>query len=161
CWLRDNDYVLISGPPLPMLLSGIYQALGVPIRLVRIGKRTFSQEYGISSALKGVQDRVSTHWFMVRAIPYRDSVNKVLDDQKALLLGIEHVPNLAEAMWCVAACKAVHNVKLFPHILVRTASTLNGNSLHLGEVTDDGAVVGSSWRTFKSIVLGIASARGR
>ncbi|MDP1883787.1 MAG: hypothetical protein Q8L10_00285, partial [Candidatus Moranbacteria bacterium] len=42
CWLRDNDYVLISGPPLPMLLSGIYQALGVPIRLVRIGKRTFS-----------------------------------------------------------------------------------------------------------------------
>jgi len=158
-WLRENEYVLVAGSPLPMSSSGVQQTFGLPVRLVRIGKLTFSQENEIASALRGIQDRISAGWLMFRKVPCLDSVHKVLEDQRSLLSQVEYVPNLAEAMWCIAACKAVHNIKLFPHILVRTASTLNGNSLHIGEVTDDGAVVGSSWRTFKSIVLGIASAR--
>lgn len=158
CQLRDEGFLLIAGAPVPIMTSGIKQILEIPVRRINIGKRTFSQEEEISGVLKGVQDRVPVRWLMLRKSALLTTY-KTAGEQKELIAEGEYVPNIAELMWGIGACRAVHQVKLFPHIFVRTSSVMDNYLLHIGETNDEGVSIGSFWIEYRSIILGIASAR--
>ena len=116
-WLRDNNYVLIAGPPSSM---SILDVRGLHNRLFYSYYRAWYDECEWASS--EWQKEAKPEWLMVRKGAVPDSVDKPLKEQVKLLLKGEHVPSVVEVAWCESRYKEIRGKWLFGLIEVRTST---------------------------------------
>ena len=76
---------------------------------------------------------------MLRKGSVPESTGKDWEEQQALLLEVEFIPNIAEEVWGVTTYKAVTDIDLLLKILVRTSSVdSNGNQVNVGNYFEKG-----------------------
>lgn len=153
-WCRDNDYMVVAGPPIPMSL--------LKIRNVRFphlieNEAVWYENENESFAFNDIAD---TQWIILRKTAVPESASKTWGEQRALLSNNEIVPNAAEVAWCVTAYGAVRGIYKLKNICVRTSSIdseghrvlvgyFDASRLHVGYWSDD----------FRDVSFGVASAR--
>ena len=103
-WLRDNNYMLVAGPPKPMSLLDIFH-LNPRIFCSSNGDRSTEEEKLKKLSCK---DKVGTNWLTLRrGIGYESIFPKKRKEQLKMLSKEERVPNIAEAAWCFTTYKKV------------------------------------------------------
>lgn len=151
-WLRDNDCMLVAGPPHPTCLLEV-RDLNPSYFYTKTGGW-----YAGDCEKFSRTNKAYVEWLGLRKCPVPDSTNKNWEQQKALLATGERVPNSAEVAWGITTYKAVRNIYLLKGVYVRTCSVSSVSSrVYLGYFGQDGLHVGSCWGSGGDI--GLASAR--
>ena len=153
-WLRNNGFILVPGPHVPMSCLDIRQ-LDPQYFCTKTGgwyaeeKQRFSRE-----------QKVTTKWLKLRKEPVPNSLSKNWDEQSKLISDLEYVPNDAEVEWGITTYKAVTGVYLLKGVYVRTSSLdSDGNRVCVGVFGADGLHVRDYWDNDSDGDIGVASAR--
>jgi hypothetical protein len=152
--LRDNGFILVPGPPVPMSCLDIRQLDPQYFNTKEGGwyaeeKQRFSRE-----------QKVTAKWLKLRKEPVPNSLSKNWDEQLKLISNLEYVPNDAEVEWGITTYKAVNGVYLLKVVYVRTSSLgSDGNRVCVGGFDADGLGVGDCWDDRRRDCVGVASAR--
>jgi hypothetical protein len=156
-WLRDNGFVLIAGPPLPMSLMEICE----------LEYRLFYRKHGgvINYCYNEkffLEDKIHTDWLMLKKTAIENSFGRMWDKQLELISEVEYVPNAPEACWGITTYKKICNTLLFPDIFVKTSSVSSrGSHVDVGDLEDEGIRVVHSAGSGISNDIGLVSARKR
>ena len=154
-WLHDNGFMLVAGPPKPLSLLGIRE-LNPEYFFPKMRGWYYSERERFSR-----DEKATTKWLKLRKGPLPGSTGKSWDEQIALLMDVEYVPNDAEVEWGVTTYKAVRGIYLLSNLLVRTASrdaVVRGH-VYMGYFAETGLQISGYWDSSRSAPLGIASAR--
>jgi hypothetical protein len=142
-WCRDNDFILMPGPNVPLSL------LGIRDREPEYFSRRFfyTRDWSPDVAPFAHDERVGVGWIALRREPIPGSAYSGWDDQLSLLSAGESVPNIAEVAWCMTTHRAVRDTRLFPNVFVRTRSQYaDGSRVCLGnDVANGGHLSVYSW----------------
>jgi len=153
-WLRNNDFALIAGPPREMSFSEIYD----------LNSQLFSEWYKEDCQNFFREDKVTANWLMLRKGIIPNSAGKYFEEQQTLLCDLEYVPNSAEVVWGETTYKKIFDKWLFPDVLGRisSVSVKNGNPICVGDsLRENGVYLTDQYSTFKTVGIGISSARKR
>lgn len=126
-WLKENDYVLIAGPPMPMNLMDV----------VLLNKELFFSYYSINAAWYtmeefAINEKVTPGWIAIRKKPIPGSPTLRWNEQLTLLSKTEVIPNIAEVSYFVTTVQEVRQEYLFPLTYVRTSTMLpNIDGIHV------------------------------
>jgi hypothetical protein len=153
-WCRDNDYMIVAGPPRPMSLLEVRD----------LNQKYFYSEtggwYANDKEKFARNDKVEPWWIMLRKKPIDDSTDKNWTEQQKLLQPAEFVPNAAEVTWAVTTYKAVRGVYLLPNVYVRTSSVDSGGyRVSVGLFDSKGLNVSYCSDDVRNVNLGLSSAR--
>jgi hypothetical protein len=156
-WCRDNNYVLVAGPPRPASFSEVCN----PKALDRfhMKKGCLDNEWYEDDFYP--DHKVYTRWIMLRKEPIPGSINEDWKRQKAMLSESETVPNIAEVAWCVSIYEAVRSIRLLRQgIQARTSSFeyADGNQLSVFNSVD-GLFVSHHDEHYRSADLGLLPSR--
>lgn len=153
-WLRNNDYMLVAGPPAQMSL--------LEIRDIKPGY-FYTKTGGWYSGEKekfSRDEKVLVAWLGLRKKPVPDSISRDWDNQNLLLTKAERTPNSAETAWGITTYKAVRDIYLLNSVYVRTSSVVSvGGRVYLGDFGPPGFGVNDCWDGLCDSSLGLASAR--
>jgi len=153
-WCRDNDYILVAGPPKAMSLLDIRE-------LER--SHFYSKQggwYSNEDEAFARNDKAETRWLVIRKTPVPNSTRKNWEEQQALLSDVEITPNIAELVWTLTTYKAVRDTYLLPSLYARTSSVdSDGNRVHVGIFGRDGLDVGNWLVGSRYSSLGVSAAR--
>lgn len=153
-WLRDNNFILLPGPNSSLSLLDI-RNLNTAYFYAKTGGWYAEEKQTFVS-----NDKTEVRWIALRKEAVPGSYSKNWEEQKALLSGLELVPNAAEAVWCITAYKAVRNINLFRSTYVRTSSLIAvGFRVGVGYFDGKGLSVDYYWGGHRRDGLGLASAR--
>lgn len=152
-WLRDNDCILVAGPPRPTCILEI-RDMNPSYFYAKTGGW-----YAGDCEKFSRTNRAYVEWLGLRKGPVPGSVGENWSKQLGLLVsGVERVPNVAEAAWGVTTYKAVRGIYLLKGIFARTCSVSSGgNRVGLGYFGQHGLDVSSFWDSGGDI--GLASAK--
>jgi hypothetical protein len=158
-WCRDNNMMLVPGPPTAMSLLQI-----------RALNPTYFYRQGLDNDSTGWYDDVAqsfarhedakSFWiaFCKEAVP--NSQNMSLSEQLKLMVSPMILPSIAEAVWCLTAYKAVRDICLMPSDYIRTCSLdSQGDPVDVGAFDLEGLDVSSGSGDYEGEVLGISGAR--
>lgn len=156
--LRDNNFMLVVGPSMPVTLNRIKQEF-CPID-------SEDEEYSHKHP-------VEFEWIELRKAEFPGSLNKKWDDysypgspKRWHLSSEEEVPGIAEVAWGFIVYKMVNNIALLDNEMVLRTSSIDSTGNHVlfmfrryeQEVT---AVVGGGVDLYAGPHLGIAARRTR
>lgn len=152
-WCRDNNYMLVAGPNIPMSLLDIRDLKS---------DYFYIREYGWYASNKkfSQNDKVETVWCMVRKDVVPKSISKNWEEQQSLISDVEIIPNAAEFIWVITTYKAVRDIYLFGGIYARTSSLDSDEYyVYIGCFGDEGLAVSYYWYDTSNCILGLSVAR--
>jgi hypothetical protein len=153
-WCRDNDMILVAGPPRAMSL--------MDIRTLK--SKYFSVQdagwYSKTSQKFARNDKVTTNWIALGKEPVIGSLGQNWDEQRKLVANPMIVPNAAEMVWALTTYEAVHGSCLYQNVYVRTSSfDVEGDCVGVGSFDSANLYVSSYRNEGRFPGLGIAAAR--
>ncbi len=154
-WCRDNDCMLVAGPPKAKSLLDIRDLERDYFYSKRGGW------YADEAEAFARNDKVYCRWLIIRKTPVENSTNKNWDEQQALLSDVEITPNIAELVWALTTYKAVRDIYLLPSLYVRTSSVDSvGSRVYVGIFDRHGLCVVLLWiDDDRDSDLGVSAAR--
>lgn len=151
-WIRDNNCMLVAGPPQAMEFNDVWLLDGTH----------FSEDGKEYARCEGIfrHDKVTCGWLVIRKGPVPGSVFRAWPDQKKLLTEGEYVPNDAELVWAATTYRAVRGMSPLVAIKLRVSSCVySGHSVRVS-FDETGLINCSSmYRFFPLENTGVASAR--
>ncbi|MEX2145358.1 MAG: hypothetical protein WD712_03260 [Candidatus Spechtbacterales bacterium] len=154
-WARDNNCIVIPGPPRKMNLLDIRKLDSRSFRGPTAWYEEQKEEFSLN-------DTVDTEWLVVRKGWIPDSTGKNWLNQIAMLGIDERVPNAAQAAWAFNTYTKVAGENPFTDIAyVRTSSVYSGGGhVYVGYFWDEAnlVVIGDSDDTARAFI-GLASCR--
>jgi hypothetical protein len=145
-WCRNNDMMLVAGPPKAMSLIDM-----------RPNKDSW---YTREKENFSRNDKVESTWIALRKEPVVNSFSKNWNEQQRLITEPTVVPNIAEAVWGFETYKAARGKYLLSNCYVRTSSIDSDGFLVLvGDFDAGGLHVSYDWDSYRIDYLGVASAR--
>ena len=153
-WCRDNDMMLVAGPPKAMSLLDVRDLKPDYFYSKKEGwyaedRQTFSKN-----------DKAESVWIALRKEPVAGSLGKNWAEQSNLISDPMSVPNAAEAVWGLTTYKAVRGVNLLPNLYVRTSSLDSGGSrVVVGDFDARGLCVDRYWDDGRRGRLGLSGGR--
>jgi len=158
-WCRDNDMMLVAGPPTAMSLLDI-RALTPDYFYSKGPERDDPGWYDEAREKFARNDKVERLWIAFLKDPLPNSFSKNWSEQEVLVAKPMTVSNAAEVAWCVTTYKAVRGAYLLPNVYVRTSSIDPGGlRVSVGDFDAEGLFVRSDWDNYRNGSLGLASAR--
>lgn len=150
-WCRDNNYILVAGPPKEMSILETFDLQP---------EYFFWKDRSRYTNRKFVPiDKVGTGWILLSREPVHDSIKATWEHQQALLRDFETIPNATELIWCITTYKAVRNTYLLPTNFVRTSSRdLDGHRIIVGQ-SATGLQMYMFWDNMRDVYVGVASNR--
>lgn len=161
-WCRDNDMILVAGPPTAMSLLQI-RTLNSSYFHSKDPSKDNAAWYDDAKQKFAREDKTEPVWIALRKEPVPDSLGRNWSEQNALVAAPMTVPNAAEAAWCLTNYSAIRGVFLLPSLYVRTSSMDSvGNRVDVGHVGDfggGGLSVNYYWGGLEDSDIGISGAR--
>lgn len=136
-WLRDNNYMLVAGPPVSLNLREI-ASVNIHLFTKREDPWFIQRPFGFShhDMIRGGR------WLKLRKDEAPDTKSKDSNDQFRLLSEIEYVPNAAEVCYGLVTFSKVRGVRLFGDIRVRSSSIYDhSHMVRIGPFTENGIVI--------------------
>ena len=140
-WTLEDLYGLMTIPWSEALLSRVKNThvlvAGYPMSVMDIQNRTRTQLYytgpkpWYSVAEFATEERVELGWHLVRKVPARNSKDKTLDEQKALLGQRLSVPKTCLMVYAIIGHFLNTGERLFAKDGVRTNDIYGDNSIHV------------------------------
>ncbi len=151
-WIRDNNHMLVAGPPRAMEFNDVWLLDGTH----------FSEDGKEYASSEGIfrHEKVTCGWLVIRKGPVLGSVYKTWPDQKKLLTEGEYVPNDAELVWAATTYRVVRGVSPLMDISLRVSSRVYGGYSIRVSFDETGLInCSSTYRFFPLENTGVASAR--
>jgi hypothetical protein len=106
------------------------------------------------------EDKTGHQWLAVKKKPARNSLARTWCEQNAILSPGEYVPNIAAVVWTILVFHLTRNVRLFPNIVVRTASrTGRGHHVDVGGFQREGMLINAYGDARINSIVGLSIAR--
>ena len=133
-WYRDHNFGLVPLPPRKLNLLGIRE-LKPSVFYTAEGGWYAGDEQEFSR--NEVVEITDTGWLAIRKDAVPNSTCKTYEQQRALLLPEEHVPQAVQVAWFDTLFAEVRDVRLHQDVWVRTSSvTANRNRVCVGSASD-------------------------